>query len=90
MGTKDYFAGVKRQGCEAGAELKNGAAINLTPSYVFIAWCLNKPRDNLMDGALSLTTVLISGSEVKTPSYIKAVSRCFWQPQRNPDMMQPL
>jgi hypothetical protein len=82
MGTEGSFPGVKRQGREAGrshvsgAEVKNGGAINLTPSYVFMAWCLIKPTDDLIDGTLSLTTVLISGSEVRTPAYIEAVCGC--------------
>jgi hypothetical protein len=48
--------GVKRQGCEAdssppsSAKVRNAWSCTSTPQYVFMAWCLDKYRDNFTWG----------------------------------------
>jgi len=48
----DLFSGVKQPGCKAGlsslpsAKVKNVWSYTSSPPYIFMAWYLNKHRDN--------------------------------------------
>jgi hypothetical protein len=54
MGTGGSSPWVKQAGCEAdhsslpGAEVKNVRSYTSTPQYVFMEWCLVKPRDKYL------------------------------------------